>query len=394
MSLFFVSSSAAIALGIASIAGVVTIFQGENNTEDKILRVCKRRGILVKVGEYVHLPKITACQKRSWGVQVHLYLPKGITTKEIIKHQDAFSEALERDVYFEYSYTTGLIMDVYSRGLPKRINYTYEQSRSWSIPMGVDRRGETIFYDFAGAYPHLLNAGISGGGKSVFLRSVLTSLLTGPKPDMYLCDLKGGVELGLFREFRHVKGFAINLYEVYQVMETVEREMNQRLKWMASKEIQEWRGKRIILVIDELSDFRVAGRGDPHKEVKAAIKEKLTSISAKGRAAGVTMILSTQRPSADIIDGIIKTNVATTIAFRTRDSIQSRIILDNDKASDLPDIPGRAIFQQGKDNEIQTFFLSYQQANELLKNVEKREPNEHSNHQETISLDADTIVLG
>ncbi len=370
------------------------MFQKENDIKDKILRVCKRRGIFVKVGEFIHLPKITACPRRSWGVQVRLYLPKGITTKEVIKQQDAFSEALKRDVHFEYSHCTGLVMDVYSRGLPRTINYTYEKSHSWRIPIGVDRRGETIYYDFAGAYPHLLNAGISGGGKSVFLRSVLTSLSTGPKPDMYLCDLKGGVELGLFREFRHVKEFAINLYEVYQVMETVEREMNQRLKWMASKEIQEWKGKRIILVIDELSDFRASGRTDPHKEVKAAIKEKLTTISAKGRAAGVTMILSTQRPSADIIDGIIKTNVATTIAFRTRDSIQSRIILDNDKASDLPDIPGRAIFQQGKDNEIQTFFLSYQQAKELLKNVEKREPNEHSNHQEAISLDADTLILG
>ncbi|MCR8939817.1 FtsK/SpoIIIE domain-containing protein [Brevibacillus laterosporus] len=325
---------------------------------------------------------------------MRLYLPKGITTKEVIKQQDAFSEALGRDICFEYSHTTGLVMEIYNKGLPKKIEYTYEKSQSWRIPIGVDRRGETVFYDFAGPYPHLLNAGISGGGKSVFLRSVLTSLSLGPKPDMYLCDLKGGVELGLFREFKHVKGFAINLYEVYQVMETVEREMNQRLKWMASKEIQEWKGKRIILVIDELSDFRASGRTDPHKEVKAAIKEKLTTISAKGRAAGVTMILSTQRPSADIIDGIIKTNVATTIAFRTRDSIQSRIILDNDKASDLPDIPGRAIFQQGKDCEIQTFYLSYHRAKDLLKNVERREPDERSNRQETITLDADTIILG
>ncbi|MGG1442144.1 FtsK/SpoIIIE domain-containing protein [Brevibacillus laterosporus] len=285
-------------------------------------------------------------------------------------------------------------MDVYSRGLLKKVVYTYEPSHSWRIPIGVNRRGETVYYDFTGPYPHLLNAGISGGGKSVFLRSVLTSLSLGPKPDMYLCDLKGGVELGLFRNFEHVKGFAASLYEVYQVLDTVEREMIQRLKGMATKEIQEWRGNRIILVIDELSDFRSSGRTDPNKEVKAAIKERLTTISAKGRAAGVTMILSTQRPSSEIIDGVIKTNVATTIAFRTRDGIQSRIILDNDKASDLPNIPGRAIFQQGKDIEIQTFFLSYQSAKDLLKNVERREPDEHSNHQETISLDADTLVLG
>lgn len=348
----------------------------------------------MKVGEFVHFPKITACQRRSWGVQVRFYIPNGLISKEFTKHQDAFSEALGSDVYFEYSYSTGLVMDVYRRGLPKRINYTYEPSHSWRVPIGVDRRGEDIYYDFAGAYPHLLNAGISGGGKSVFLRSVLTSLSLGPRPDMFLCDLKGGVELGLFREFKHVKGFAINLYEVYQMMEAVEQEMDQRLKWMASNEIQEWRGNRIVCVIDELSDFRTSGRGDPDKEVKATIKSKLTAISAKGRAAGVTMILSTQRPSAEIIDGIIKTNAATTISFKTRDSIQSRIILDNDKAADLPDIPGRAIFQQAKDCEIQTFYLSYQRAKDLLKDVERRENDERSNHQETISLDADTIVLG
>lgn len=348
----------------------------------------------MKVGEFIHLPKITACQRRSWGVQVRFCIPNGLTSKEFIKHLDAFSEALERDVHFEYSHPTGLVMDVYRRGLPKRINYTYEPSHSWRVPIGVDRRGEAIYYDFAGPYPHLLNAGISGGGKSVFLRSVLTSLSLGPKPDMYLCDLKGGVELGLFSSFKHVKGFATNLYEVYQVMEEVERELIQRLKWMASKGLQEWRGKRIVAVIDELADFRSGGRGDTNKDLKSAIKEKLTLISAKGRAAGVTLVLSTQRPSADIIDGIIKTNVATTIAFRTRDGIQSRIILDNDKSSDLPDIPGRAIFQQGKDREIQTFFLSYQRAKDLLKNVDRRETDERSNHQEAITLDADTIILG
>ena len=126
------------------------------------------------------------------------------------------------------------------------------------------------------------------------------------------------------------------------------------------------------MVIDELADFKVRP-ADPDKVVKSTIKTKLTTLSAKGRAAGVILVLATQRPSADVIDGLIKTNIAASICFRTRDATQSRIVLDHNGAADLPDIPGRLIFQTAHDETLQAPFLSAEEAIKIVKGLPHHE---------------------
>jgi DNA segregation ATPase FtsK/SpoIIIE-like protein len=143
---------------------------------------------------------------------------------------------------------------------------------------------------------------------------------------------KGGVELGIFSSLACVKGFATSLSGVLRVAMEIEAEMNARYATIAHNGSQAWQGKKAIFVIDELADFKVRPN-DPDKAVKSSIKTKLTLLSAKGRAAGVLLVLATQRPSADVIDGLIKTNIAASICFRTRDGTQSRIVLDHDGAA-------------------------------------------------------------
>lgn len=93
------------------------------------------------------------------------------------------------------------------------------QSLGCRVFVGVNRRGERRYYDFDGPYPHLLIAGISGGGKSVMMRSIITSLAGtgGSDQELYLCDLKGGVELRLFRNLQCVKAFAVSLSDVLEI---------------------------------------------------------------------------------------------------------------------------------------------------------------------------------
>ncbi|HZG81779.1 MAG TPA: FtsK/SpoIIIE domain-containing protein [Brevibacillus sp.] len=325
-----------------------------------------------------------------WGTRLLINLPYGLSSETVIKHARTISEGLRKDIDIYYS--RGLIIDVYEKDMPVSVAFPREERRDYRVPIGVNRRGEPVFYDFTGSFPHLLIGGISGGGKSVLLRAILTSLSLGPQPYLMLNDLKGGVELGLFRDLAHVIGFATTLQEVDVLIAKAVREMERRYGVMAAQGIQEWPGKPLIVVMDELADLKVRAKDD-QAVLKNGIKAKLSTISAKGRAARVILVLATQRPSADIIDGLIKTNVATSLCFRTRDAVQSRIVLDHDGAAALPEVPGRCIFQQARDETIQTFYLSYEEARERLKDVPRRERDERK-PEEGGALDGNSIVLG
>ncbi len=167
---------------------------------------------------------------------------------------------------------------------------------------------------------------------------------------------------------------------------------------MFSNGSQSWEGRKVIFVMDELADLKTRA-GDPDGKLKHEIKSILTRISAKGRAAGVLLLLCTQRPSADVIDGLIKTNIAASICFRTRDSVQSRIVLDHEGAASLPDVPGRLIFQTARDETLQAPFISAEDAKQIISTLPKRtieqeaEQHEHGSSQ-IDPLDGNFIELG
>lgn len=319
-------------------------------------------------GEMV-LPAINKRIDYEWGTRLLCWLPAGLSSHKVIEQKRAIAEALraEVDIYWE----GGLIIDVYFGEMPNRSPFSGSVRHDYKVAIGANRRYETLYYDFAGSFPHLLIGGISGGGKSVLLRLILTQLALGPQPDLHLCDLKGGVELNLYRDLAVTKGFATTIGALRKMVDEVEVEMERRYAIMERNGSQEWHGKRAILVMDELADLKARPK-DPEAEIKNAIKGRLTALSAKGRAAGVVIVLCTQRPDASVVDGLIKTNIATSICFRTRDATQSRIILDNNDAAELPDVPGRCIFQQAHDETLQTYYLSYDQAKELLANCERK----------------------
>lgn len=379
-----------VGMGAFVCASVYALMNPTRDYDYYLSLILKSAGIYAKSGNTVILPKINRTIRYEWGTRLLVNLPYGISSDAVIKHAKAISEGLRKDV--DIYFANGLVIDVYETEMVASVPYRYEPRNDYRVPIGVNRRGETRYYDFTGSFPHLLIGGTSGGGKSVLLRGILTGLSLGPRPDMMLCDLKGGVELGLFRDMAHVKGFATTLREVDALIAGAETEMDRRYQVMYERGAQEWTGKPLIVIMDELADLKVRAK-DENGALKNAIKTKLTTISAKGRAARVILVLATQRPSADIIDGLIKTNVATSICFRTRDAVQSRIVLDHDGAAGLPDVPGRCIFQQARDETLQTFYLSYDEARELLKDVPRRERHERK-PAEGGALDRDIIVLG
>jgi hypothetical protein len=224
-----------------------------------------------------------------------------------------------------------------------------------NIPVGVDVYGELLCKDLA-VMPHLLIAGATGAGKSVMLNVALTALTKQMSPDqlkLILIDPKR-VELSQFRGVPHLLNPVIyDEHEAAKALKWLVEEMEvryQRLETANVRSIDEYAGMhKIVVVIDEFADLMLSGGSQGRKSKKVAtpfgdmeIGEDLQSaeksivlLAQKARAVGIHIILATQRPSADVVTGLIKANIPTKICFMTTSMTNSRIVLDQAGAEEL-----------------------------------------------------------
>ena len=205
-----------------------------------------------------------------------------------------------------------------------------------AIPFIVGFNQSGIVLDSMDAARHMLIAGTTGSGKSVFLHNLITTFCCNNNCYLYLVDCKK-VEFSLYKKCaliatdvfgdQSAATFTASLVDVmenrYQDMEKVG--VNDFSDYLKIDPTQ----KRHILIIDELSDLL------SDRQSEKIIVPRLLRLAQKGRAAGVHVILATQRPDASIINGTLKGNMPTRISFRTISNIDSRIILDQSGAEKL-----------------------------------------------------------
>ncbi|MEO5627491.1 MAG: DNA translocase FtsK 4TM domain-containing protein [Candidatus Saccharimonadales bacterium] len=198
--------------------------------------------------------------------------------------------------------------------------------------IGKDIAGVPIVGDLA-KMPHLLVAGQTGSGKSVMINDILTSLLYRNSPSdlkLILVDPKQ-VELTPYNDIPHLLTPVINEPEkCISALKWAVAEMERRLKTMAGvnrRNIEEYNNLKkeegmpyIVIVIDELADLMMVAARD--------VEALIVRLAQKARAAGIHLVLATQRPSVDVITGLIKANVPARIAFTTASQIDSRTIID------------------------------------------------------------------
>ena len=218
----------------------------------------------------------------------------------------------------------------------------FRQHRSKiAIAVGKDINGDYIVWDLA-KMPHLLIAGQTGSGKSVGMNWFILSLLYKNTPSelrMIMVDPKQ-VELGIYDGIPHLLTPVINHPDkALNALKWWVAEMERRLwvfKWVNARNLEEYNAKVsnkdripvIVIIIDELADLMMSGN---KKEVESAI----TRIAQKARAAGIHLIVATQRPSVDVITGLIKANIPSRVAFTVASRVDSGTILDTIGAEDL-----------------------------------------------------------
>ena len=238
-----------------------------------------------------------------------------------------------------------------------------------SFAVGKDIGGKCIVGNIA-KLPHMLIAGTTGSGKSVCMNSIIISLLYKASPDdvkLIMVDPKM-VELGIYNGIPHLLiPVVTDPKKAAGSLQWAVTEMKRRYKAMSDAgvrdlesynsivENQEMEGKKlpqVVVIIDELADLMLVAA----KEVE----ESICRIAQMGRAAGIHLVIATQRPSADVITGLMKANIPSRIAFAVASAMESRIILDTQGAEKLVG-KGDMLFApigDGKPKRVQGCFVS------------------------------------
>lgn len=270
----------------------------------------------------------------------------------------------------------------------------YVKGGPLELAIGRDAEGTPVVADLA-KMPHLLIAGTTGSGKSVMINSIITTLLMRTLPEdvrLIMVDPKR-VELAGYNGLPHL--YVPVVTEPKQAASALQwavSEMERRLKVFERlnvRKISTYNEKQaagefehydnppqkmpyLVIIIDELSDLMmVAG-----KDVEASI----VRIAQLGRAAGIHLIVATQRPSSNVVTGLIKANITNRIAFNVATGIDSRVIIDQMGAEKLTGL-GDMLFSKvdwGKPRRIQGCFVSDDEINEIVEFVKSQsEPDYH-----------------
>ena len=211
-----------------------------------------------------------------------------------------------------------------------------------SLAIGTDVSGNTVVGDLT-RMPHLLIAGATGSGKSVCINALIAGMLFQATPEelKYILIDPKRVEFSMFQDMPHLLVPVVTESDhATSALRWAVAEMETRYKLFAShtvRNIGDFNGKApdmglnplpyIVIVIDELADLMMVAAGE--------IEELICRIAQLARAVGIHLLVATQRPSADIITGLIKANIPSRIAFAVSSSIDSRVILDETGAEKL-----------------------------------------------------------
>lgn len=262
-----------------------------------------------------------------------------------------------------------------------------------NVPLGRTVTGDVEMADLT-KMPHLLIAGATGSGKSVAINVILTSILLKAKPHqvkLLLIDPKK-VELSVYNGIPHLLSPVVSEpKKAARALGKVVAEMERRYELFAKFGVRNLAGYNklvqdnnnqedstdqpslplILVVVDELADLMMTVSND--------VEDAIVRIAQMGRAAGIHMILATQRPSVDVITGLIKANVPSRIAFAVSSGIDSRTIIDTNGAEKLLG-RGDMLFEpidQNKPTRVQGAFISDRDVEAVVDYIKQEQPAEY-----------------
>lgn len=249
----------------------------------------------------------------------------------------------------------------------------------WRVLLGHAADGAEVWRDLSSA-PHILLCGTSGSGKSVGVSALLCGLVTAGTPRdtrIVIADPKR-VEFGPWRRVPHVERVATDRESIRRLVAAEVAEMDRRYATMERRGVRDVSGlgnvPRRFFVCDELADLTMRTRDRAANRAVDEILAGLTRIAQLGRAAGIHLILATQRPASDTLPGNLRANLGTRWAFRVRTRTESRIALDAPGAESLGSAPGTSLVSwRGSPGEfVQGLYVRDEDIAEVIARVSGR----------------------
>ena len=325
------------------------------------------------------IKKVVGLQLTTFFAKIDCYDFK--TINKITKLQNALCLYLQTDnINIKQDNTSGCI--VFEIPLKYRKTLSFEELQKDYVKynnglyfnLGKDTKNDIYNLDLCKT-PHLLVAGTTGSGKSVLINTILTSLLYNYTPselELVLIDIKQ-VEFSMYKKIPHLLCDTITNLEDTRIMlsECIE-DINKRYELLKNnnyRTIQEYNNmneekmKYRLIVVDELAElFMLENKSKLRADIEGydRIENQLCRIAQIGRACGVHLILATQRPSTDVITGLLKSNIPSRIALSVSSAVDSKVILDSTGAEKLTGKGDMFLKLVGNNNctRLQSAFIS------------------------------------
>ncbi len=273
-----------------------------------------------------------------------------VKEKKIASCLDGFVESLKQGKSPKW-----VTLTVSKRPFPKKVCYK-DISKKKNLAEGsffLGHSGEGVVFAKISELPHVLIAGATGTGKSVFFKQALLGLLESTLHlQMYLIDLKGGLEMIDFVQAPNVQVIKDTSHALY-TLERVQKEMKARFSYLEGKGLKQIiplrdKKERILVAIDEASVlYMTRPKFDPHHEATIKARGLADSISKLSRAGAIHLMLATQKLEKSVIPSSVSENISGRMIFRTNSLQGSLMMLGTKEAMNLPEVKGRGIWQFG-----------------------------------------------
>lgn len=377
---------------------------GDKQKLDRIFRKC---GLFVKYAGKEDTPKLIRSADKGSYIEYVYRIPEGLSFKDFENKREVIEDSLnsssnditlsdlrEFDLKGDYkkqiqtikqeknarkevfiSYKKVLTLKVFKEPLTEFLPYE-NNCKGWQIPIGVTRT-EKIKHDFD-KIMHMVVAGTTRYGKSIFLKNVITTLIQN-QPDnvlFTLIDLKGGLTFNRFRKCSQVQAVARDATESLEVLQAINEQMNQVMEHLEKngyENVQEAGIRnRHFVIVDEGAELAPGIEKDKDlRAIKNSCEVILSRIARIGGALGYRLIYATQTPYSEVLNHNIKQNCDAKLCFKLQTDKASEVVLGEGitDAHHLPFIKGRGVYLTDRKHIVQTPMIENDYIEGVINNV-------------------------
>ena len=333
------------------------------------------------------------------GVEQYKYdIPNGYSVKDMMDLKPAIEDKFDCEIQV-WAEETNFVIEVMTNPIPKAIDFDSEQVRSvlsnydCAMYLGQSRKGDMVMDFTENSTPHLLFGAPTGGGKSNLLNQGICGMIETYTPEqlnLYLIDMKDGVEFTPYENVKHVKGFYETFSQVDEGLSQILLELKRRnglFKKSGVKKLSEYNEicpplPRIVIIADEFAQFNNIG----DRELKKSIYAKWEEILQKGRSTGIHVVVGTQVADADVFPKQIKGNIDARFGFKFKDPQHSKMVSGGSELTLLPNIMGRGMFILGSlCIQTQTPYISKKMFKEVISRHQLERPREVVKIEKTVA---------